>query len=193
MDEDNLDVHDSFPNINDTEEWLPLFPETVVNDDNEEGLDLTSERPVRREVSCPSFLVNGYCMDRDDCPFIHDAAMTSTSDSSSKLPDGLKPFKDPGLTMNRKELKVWKALCALEDELEVGWLPICREAINSDDGSTKNKQERLGLINGIHSNILGKLRRIEELSKPDIKAKRSYIVEKVNKLLAELGVTGGSR
>ncbi|KAJ4160863.1 hypothetical protein NW765_005707 [Fusarium oxysporum] len=144
-------------------------------------------------LSCPSFLVNGYCMDRDDCPFIHDAAMTSTSDSSSKLPDGLKPFKDPGLTMNRKELKVWKALCALEDELEVGWLPICREAINSDDGSTKNKQERLGLINGIHSNILGKLRRIEELSKPDIKAKRSYIVEKVNKLLAELGVTGGSR
>ncbi|KAH7207182.1 hypothetical protein DER44DRAFT_840640 [Fusarium oxysporum] len=161
-------------------EWLPLFTAAGVNENNEERLKSIPEGPEKKQISCPS-------------SFIHDAAMISTSDASSKQTHIVEPLPNPDLTMNRKELRVWKALCALEYELEVGWLPICKEAINSDDGSKEKQDERLGLINGIHSNIIRKLRRIEELSEPIIKAKRSHIVEKVNKLLAELGVTGVSR
>lgn len=88
--------------------------------------------------------------------------------------------------MNRSELKVWKALCALEDELEVGWPPICREAINLDDGSAKRQEERLGLINGVHSNMIKKHGRIDQLRRPDIKAKRSYTKVNVDEFLATL-------
>jgi hypothetical protein len=172
----------------DTPEAHDLFRATGGNDDDEVRLVSIFEGPEKKEAPCQSFFVNGYCMAGAECPFIHDAAMMSTSDSSSKQTNTVEPFTDPYLRMTRKELKVWKALCALEDELEVGRLPICREAINSDDGSTKKQEERLGLINGIHSNIIKKLRRIEELSEPDIKVKRSHIVEKVDKLLARLGV-----
>ncbi|KAM0079805.1 hypothetical protein ACKRZS_008043 [Fusarium odoratissimum] len=179
-DEDMLRDVVSTDNFLNNEEWLPLFTATGVNENNEERLKSIPEGPEKKQVSCPS-------------SFIHDAAMISTSDSSSKQTHIVEPLPNPDLTMNRKELRVWKALCALEYELEVGWLPICKEAINSDDGSKEKQDERLGLINGIHSNIIRKLRRIEELSEPIIKAKRSHIVEKVNKLLAELGVTGGSR
>ncbi|QGI78364.1 hypothetical protein CEK26_005153 [Fusarium fujikuroi] len=77
------------------------------------------------------------------------------------------------ISTSRQTETVWNALCELEDELEVGWLPICKDSINLDDGSAKRQEERLGLINGIHSNIIKKLRRIEQLSGPDIKAKRS--------------------
>ncbi|KAH7202523.1 hypothetical protein BKA60DRAFT_657595 [Fusarium oxysporum] len=193
VDEDMLRAHVSTDSFMDNEKWLPLFTATGINDNNEERLKSISEGPEKKQVSCPSFSADGYCMDGAECPFIHDAAMISTSDSSSKQPDAVESFKAPGRTMNRKELKVWKALCALEDELEVAWLPIGRETMNSDDGSTKKRDERLTLIDGVHYSIIRKLRGIEELSEPDIKAKRSHIVEKVNKLLAELGVTGGSR
>ncbi|KAI3581972.1 hypothetical protein IWW34DRAFT_354855 [Fusarium oxysporum f. sp. albedinis] len=190
VDEDTLDVHDPFraTNINDNEERLPLFTATGVNDNNEERLRSTPEGPQKKEVSCPSFLVYGYCMDGAECPFIHDPAMISTSDPSSKQTNIVEPLPDPELTMNRKELEVWKALCALEDDLELGWLPICRETINSDEVSSKKREQRLRLINGIDSNIIRQLRRIEELSEPDIKAKRRHIEEKVDKLLARLGV-----
>ncbi|CCT64862.1 uncharacterized protein FFUJ_03878 [Fusarium fujikuroi IMI 58289] len=106
---------------------------------------------------------------------------------SSRQTETVEPLLDPGLMMNQNELKVWNALCELEDELEVGWLPICKDSINLDDGSAKRQEERLGLINGIHSNIIKKLRRIEQLSGPDIKAKRSHVEEKVDKLLATFG------
>ncbi|RYC86508.1 hypothetical protein BFJ63_vAg10650 [Fusarium oxysporum f. sp. narcissi] len=193
VDEDMLRASVSTDNFMDDKEWVPLFTATGVNNNNEEQLKSIPEGPEKKQVSCPSFSADGYCMDGAECPFIHDAAMISTSDSSSKQPDAVESFKAPGRTMNRKELKVWKALCALEDELEVAWLPIGRETMNSDDGSTKKRDERLTLIDGVHYSIIRKLRGIEELSEPDIKAKRSHIVEKANKLLAELGVTGGSR
>ncbi|KAF4498432.1 hypothetical protein FAGAP_5392 [Fusarium agapanthi] len=164
-DENALDFHDSFraTNVNDYKEWFPPFTATGANDSNEEPLNSTPGEPEKKQISCSSFSLNGYCMDGAECPFIHDPAMISTSDPSSKRADTVEPLLDLTLPMNSNEVKVWKALCALEDELEVGWLPMCREAIGSDDGSTKKREERLGLINGIHSNIIKKLRQIEQL------------------------------
>ncbi|EWG41493.1 hypothetical protein FVEG_03599 [Fusarium verticillioides 7600] len=181
----SLDVDDSFLKTNLYEDW-PLFPTTGASD--EELPNSTLEGPKKKQVSCPSFSVNGYCMDEVECPFIHDPAMISTSDPSSKLAATVGPFTDPDLTMSSNESKVWKALCALENELEVGWIPICNKAIISDNGSAQKGEERLGLINGIHSNVIKKLRRIEQLSRPDIMAKRRHIEAMVDDLLTRLGV-----
>ncbi|KAF5237772.1 hypothetical protein FANTH_10647 [Fusarium anthophilum] len=75
VEEDTLDVHDSFraANIKDNEEWFPLFASTGVSD--EERLHSTSEGLKKRQVSCPSLSVNGYCVDEAKCQFRHDAAM----------------------------------------------------------------------------------------------------------------------
>ncbi|KAF5553085.1 zinc finger transcription factor ace1 [Fusarium phyllophilum] len=188
--EATLDIHDSFraTNLNDDKEWFPLLTAVGASDSNKEPLNSTPGAPEKKQISCPSFSFNGYCMDGAECPFMHDPAMISTSDPSSTRTGTAGPLPDSDLMTDSNELKVWKALCALQDELQYGWSPICTEAIRSDDGSTKKREERLGLINGIHSNIIKKLRRIEQVSLPAIMAKRSHVEVKVDELLARLGV-----
>ncbi|KAF5536954.1 zinc finger transcription factor ace1 [Fusarium napiforme] len=74
VDEDALGVHDSSAaDVNDNEEWFPLFTETDTN-----GSKLPPslpEGPEKEKVSCPSLSTNGYCVDGAKCPFMHDAAM----------------------------------------------------------------------------------------------------------------------
>ncbi|KAF5633916.1 zinc finger transcription factor ace1 [Fusarium tjaetaba] len=181
----SLDVDDSSPKTNLHEDW-PFFPIPGASD--EELPNSTLEGLKKKQVSCPSFSVNGYCMDGAECPFIHDPAMISSSDPSRKPTATVESFKNPGLTMNSNELKVWKALCALENELEVGWIPMCNNAIISDDGSAQKGEGRLRLIDGIYSDVIKKLRRIEQLSRPDIMAKRRQIEAMVDDLLKRVGV-----
>ncbi|KAF5970482.1 zinc finger transcription factor ace1 [Fusarium bulbicola] len=163
-DENATDFHDSFraTNVNDYKERFPPFTATGASGSNEEPLHSTPREPEKKQISCPSFSLHGYCMDGAECPYIHDPAMISTSDPSSNRPDTVEPLLNLTLPMNSNEINVWQALCALEDQLEMGWLPICTEAISSDDGSTKKREERLELMNGIVP-IIEQLKRIEKV------------------------------
>ncbi|KAF5655602.1 zinc finger transcription factor ace1 [Fusarium sp. NRRL 25303] len=74
VEEDNLDVHDSFAaNVNDNEEWFPLFTETGANG-SKRPYSLP-EGPKKEQVSCSSLSINGYCVNGAKCPFMHDVAM----------------------------------------------------------------------------------------------------------------------
>lgn len=110
-----------------------LFTATGVNNSNEGRLYLTPEGHKKYQEMCLKPLLNSHCIDGAEYYLIHDETMRSTSEPpSSKQTETVEPSLDPDLMMNQNELKVWKALCALEDELEVGWLPICREATVKD-------------------------------------------------------------
>ncbi|KAK2700010.1 hypothetical protein QWA68_000786 [Fusarium oxysporum] len=117
-----------------------------------------------------------------------DAAMISTSDPSANQTNTVEPLSHPKLMMTRKELNVWKALCALEEELEGGVFEYAERPLARTMVQPKSKMSGSDLLMDFILISKKKSRCIEKLSEPNIKAKRRHIEEKVDKLLARLGV-----
>ncbi|KAJ9422957.1 hypothetical protein FOXG_05745 [Fusarium oxysporum f. sp. lycopersici 4287] len=124
VDEDTLDVHDS-------------FRATGVNDNNEEGLPQVPEGLEKKEAPCQSLLVNGHCMDGAGSPFIDDAAVISSSDRGYQYNGALIEF------WLDDDQEGTQGLGGFEyaDGRFGSWM-VSREVANSDDGSTKKQEER---------------------------------------------------
>ncbi|KAF5712162.1 zinc finger transcription factor ace1 [Fusarium mundagurra] len=101
-DEDTLDGHDSFraTDVNDNEEWFPLFTATGASDSNEQPPHSTPGGPKKKQISCLRFSLNGYCMDGAECPFIHDTAMIRKLGRGSQYNGHSTVWSDDGQDKN---------------------------------------------------------------------------------------------